>query len=124
VERYHIGKSSAGWVFVLHEIDEYDWPPAHDDYSGLARPVDWPTWLALLSESWVTIRDEYGDEISLDDMIKLVTGRARRDGGSTSDMGSDSRWDPAVGLWRTGRDSRRERAVAGQTYDIASGEFS
>jgi hypothetical protein len=126
-ERYHVGKTSVGWVFSLHVVESYEWPPDHDDFQGLARPVDWSTWMDLLSRPDVTIRDEYGDAVSLDRMEAVVTRRRRWDEGRDDDprsMGAGHWWDPAVGLWRARVDDGRSRPVPGETYDLVHGCFS
>ncbi len=54
----HIGKSSGGWCFALHVYPE----------EGIN---DWPDWQARLRH----IRDEYGDDISPEDLVAIVTNR-------------------------------------------------
>jgi len=60
-EGLHIGKSSAGWCFSLHVIPE----------EGLNSLEDWEK--RFISET--VIRDEYGDEISREEMLKTITDR-------------------------------------------------
>jgi len=62
-ERLHIGKSSAGWCFALHEIPE----------RGLTT-LD--AWMALWAQG--RIFDEYGEEIEPDRMRSIVTERSGR----------------------------------------------
>lgn len=62
-EPLHIGKSSAGWVFGLHVIPE-------EGLVGLAE------WQARWSADSSTIRDEYGETVSPDEMLKIVTERS------------------------------------------------
>lgn len=59
-ERVHIGKSSAGWVFSLHVHPE-------DDISSLDDWID----------AWRigTIVNEYGETISVDEMLLVITAR-------------------------------------------------
>jgi hypothetical protein len=59
-EELHIGKSSGGWCFALHVIPE-------NDICSLADwEAIWPTG---------TIVDEYGDELSPNAMLRVITGR-------------------------------------------------
>lgn len=58
-EELHIGKKSYGWKFTLHIIPE----------QGINELEDWR---AILKTS--QIYDEYGREISYDDMIKRIIG--------------------------------------------------
>jgi hypothetical protein len=59
----HIGKSSAGWCFSLCYNPEEDL-------------TSWEKWLGLLSRESTVIRDEYGDLVSLEVMIRIITGRS------------------------------------------------
>ena len=65
-ERLHIGKSSSGWVFALHTIPE----------DNLASLDDWVTYLR--SDS-ITIKDEYGDHVSLDALLEVIMNRGRQE---------------------------------------------
>lgn len=56
----HIGKSSAGWCFALHV------------YPG-GGPEDLEQWKATWSEGM--IEDEYGDKVSPEAMLQLITER-------------------------------------------------
>ena len=60
-DELHIGKSSAGWCFSLHEIPE----------RGL---TDWPEWRAFLNDR-PHIRDEYGRSLTLDELEQVITNR-------------------------------------------------
>ena len=74
-EPLHIGKSSAGWCFGLH---------VHPDIQSLE---DWKKrWAA----PGVTIKDEYGDTVSPDEMERIVTQRGRKSPGLTLPMGYGS----------------------------------
>lgn len=59
-ERYHIGKSSAGWVFSLHVIPEL----------GLDTLVQW-------TEFWKgkVIFDEYDRIVSAVEMVDIISNR-------------------------------------------------
>lgn len=61
--RLHIGKSSAGWVFLLHVIPE----------QNLNTLGDWKT---LWETTAGQIRDEFGEAISVTDMIKEILERS------------------------------------------------
>ena len=56
-----------GWAFAL---------VCYED----ERPKSWLEWLFFLGRPGVTIHDEYGQSISLDDFVKIVTARVRADG--------------------------------------------
>ena len=64
-ERIHIGKSSAGWCFSLNVIPE-------DNINDLN---DWKV-LWQVPES--RIMNEYGEDISVQDMILIITDRKRK----------------------------------------------
>lgn len=61
-ERKHIGKSSAGWCFTLHVIPE----------EGINDLEDWQR---IWAEPGAQITNEYGEAVSVDDMVKTVTAR-------------------------------------------------
>lgn len=71
-ESLHIGKSSYGWKFSLHAIPE----------KGL---LEWHDWEALL-RGCRRIHDEYGDDISLEDLQEVILHRDR-----SSDLGDDDK---------------------------------
>ncbi len=64
-ERKHIGKSSAGWVFALHIEPE----------NGINSLEDWKKY-------WKdkTIINEYGEEITPDEMLDNITNRSHPNG--------------------------------------------
>ncbi len=67
--RLHIGKSSAGWSFSFHAIDEWD---SWDDL-----PVSsYQQWLNWLTRSGVRIVDEYGQKVTLTEFRIMVNGKA------------------------------------------------
>lgn len=66
-EAMHIGKSSIGWPFLFHGIED----------EGLK---DWPTWKAWLMSSGSEIRDESRTTVSVDDLEKLVVAKRRHAG--------------------------------------------
>jgi hypothetical protein len=64
-EVIHIGNCSYGWCFSLHvSLDEED---------GI--PMDLDDWKILFSEPGSTIEDEYGDHVSPEEMISIITER-------------------------------------------------
>jgi hypothetical protein len=77
-EGLHIGQHAAGWRFLFH---------AHASL-GLTTLDDW---LTFLNREGVTIHDEYGSEISIDEMTATMTqtrgaeGHPLRERGRTSD---------------------------------------
>jgi hypothetical protein len=76
-ERIHIGKSSSGWEFCFE---------AHED-RGLTSLAEWRAFLADRK-----IHDEYGREVSLSDLERMV--EAKR-GQWTSQTAPDSAWGPS-----------------------------
>ena len=60
----HIGKSSSGWVFALHTIPE-------DNLTSL------DDWVSYLRSDSITIKDEYGDHVSLDALLEVIMNRER-----------------------------------------------
>lgn len=63
VEVRHIGKSSAGWCFSLHVIPE----------DGITCLEDWE---ARWSEPGTWIEDEYGRQISAEQMREVIAQRS------------------------------------------------
>ncbi len=61
----HIGKSSSGWCFSLHIIPE----------EGINCLDDWR---ARFSIEGSHIKDEYGDAVSVSDMLSIITEREGR----------------------------------------------
>lgn len=59
-EPLHIGKSSAGWCFALHLVPE-------EDIESLSN---WRDRFALGE-----VRDEYGRDITADEMVAIITDR-------------------------------------------------
>jgi len=62
-EPLHIGKSSAGWCFSLHVIPE----------AGINSLDDW---LNLFTIGSMEVYDEYGTQISKDEMVDVITNRS------------------------------------------------
>ncbi|MFC7794555.1 hypothetical protein [Streptomyces cinereoruber] len=66
-EGLHIGQSAAGWRFLFH---------SHPDL-GLTTLADWD---AFISRDDVTIRNEYGVDISPEEMRETMTETTSREG--------------------------------------------
>jgi len=65
----HIGKSSGGWTFGFHGEREQN-----PDYNPLGQVIaSFTDWKERLKKG--KIFDEYGDEISLEDFVKLVESK-------------------------------------------------
>ena len=64
----HIGKSSGGWCFALHVYPDRD-------LNNLSQ------WTLAMIEGGGFIEDEYGDRITIEDMIEVITIR-----GGTNDV--------------------------------------
>lgn len=90
----HIGKSSAGWCFSLNT----------HPYDGILSLDDWQhAW----SQPKTAIYDEYGRQVSPDEMLRVITKR-----------------DHPSGLRRHTVDGRHCIAHGEGTYDLLVGEFS
>lgn len=66
-EHLHIGKSSAGWCFTLH----------YDEEHGLTS-LD--AWRSKWSEPGWRIQDEYGERITPERMMEIITKRYHPNG--------------------------------------------
>lgn len=64
-EILHVGKSSCGWAFALHVIPE----------RGLNTLDDWKKLLI-----GAKIKDEYGDTVSYEQMLSIITNRSHPNG--------------------------------------------
>ena len=77
--KVHIGKSSFGWCFSLH-VDPHgkEWiplgkdPPERDEVLKIRTLHDWKM---LWMEPNSTIVDEYGDAMTIDGMLSVITDR-------------------------------------------------
>lgn len=79
-EPLHIGKSSAGWCFSLHVIPEL----------GINDLEDWQK-LWSVPDSF--IENEYGETITPEQMLKIITERSRPEPAiSRLNLQSDSRY--------------------------------
>lgn len=59
-EKLHIGKVSSGWRFSFRAYPEQDL-------------MSFAKWKARLAHSGTQIVDEYGNDVSFDDFVKVVT---------------------------------------------------
>jgi hypothetical protein len=66
-EGLHIGKTAAGWVFLGR---------AHGDLGLTSRSA----WAAFLEQSDVAVRNEYGREVPLAEMVETMAARRGADG--------------------------------------------
>lgn len=64
VEPIHIGKSSYGWCFSLHV----------DESLGINTLGDW---MERFNREGSSIRDEYGDRVEVEEMMKVITQRGK-----------------------------------------------
>lgn len=62
----HIGKSSAGWCFSLHVYPE----------NNINTLDDWVGLLLKTVPSQAVIKDEYGDEETIIDMVEIIKNRS------------------------------------------------
>lgn len=118
-ERIHIGKSSCGWVFLLHRVPE----------RGL---VKWGDWVDYLRKA--DIQDEDGNDVSFRDMVRCVTERKFEGrkypygmrGTAFASALEHAQWVGGVigpnGLWRC--QLRRGVEWGEGTWDYIDGEFS
>lgn len=71
----HIGGSSGGWCFSLHVSTPNDLgsePWAQNPFSYVFDLGDWLSWF---QDSAFYIANEYGDEISVDEMMRIIQNR-------------------------------------------------
>ena len=66
-EPLHIGKSSAGWRFLFHEVNKYN---DFDDDLEIHTFEQWKDFLENNND--ILILDEYDKEISVKDFLELV----------------------------------------------------
>ena len=84
-DEIHLGKSSVGWKFVFQEQEQYHNFEEFKDF-------------ILNNNEWI-IKDEYGKEISPNDLLKLIEEKQKENNPD------DFTWDKNVGGYRfTDRD--------------------
>lgn len=93
-EKLHIGKSSAGWAFSLHIIP----------YKDIRSLDDWQKLWAQGGQ----IRDEYGESVTVEEMLRTITQRSHSTG-----LRRHGRGDGSYVFVRPGE----------PTYDLADYEF-
>jgi hypothetical protein len=78
----HFGKSSAGWVFKIRQYPE----------QGLFTLYDW---MSLLASPYNTVRDEYGSDVSVAELMNTVMNRTgyRRGEGINGNTPGEGSWD-------------------------------
>lgn len=109
-EPLHIGKSSYGWCFSLHVIPE----------EGINSLDDW-------RRKWSTrgvILDEYGQKVSEEEMMRIITDRSRVQPMSKHFDYAQNHAEPGPG--NLARHSIGQHCVGhGEgTWDLIPGEFS
>ena len=107
----HIGKSSGGWCFSLHVYPD----------DGIH---DLPEWEIVWRNA--TIRDEYGDELSADEMRAIITERAwAATTPHASQWYRDNHAMPGPkGLARSAVDGSHCIGHGSGTWDLLVGDFS
>lgn len=68
-QRWHIGKSSGGWCFGLHILEDYESPNAK-------RIDSLDEWKELLTDKRFMIQDEYNSTVFPDEMVDIITNRS------------------------------------------------
>jgi len=111
-EPLHIGKSSGGWCFSLHVIPEL----------GLSSLEDWKE---LCQDQYTyTIKDEYGEAISLDKLLGIIMVRSWPRTNSNFDYERNYAEPGPSGLVRHKVDGRHCIGHGVGTWDYIMGEFS
>jgi hypothetical protein len=83
-EELHFGKSSSGWVFTVRQHPE----------QGLFTLYDW---MSLLASPYNTVRNEYGKDVDVADLMNTVMNRSgqRRGPASNGKTRGEGSWDYA-----------------------------
>jgi len=113
-ERIHIGKSSAGWCFSLHVYPE----------NGIKDLDDWETKWTIMGSR---IRNEYGQEITPQEMEKIIQDRGwpKKNEIPTVQWLNENRAVPGPkGLARHRIDGQHCTGHGEGTWDLIIGEFS
>jgi hypothetical protein len=119
-DEIHIGKSSGGWCFSLRIHPEL----------GINSLTDW---YKVWRRNKAVIRNEYGEEVSIEEMIDVVTKRKRHRQPFVPSNGYVSGEDFLVrnhavygphGLLRHTIDGRHCIAHGPGTWDLIKGDFS
>ena len=114
-EPLHIGKSSYGWCFALHV------EPDKDNF-----PHTLLEWRALFNLNSYRIEDEYGDELTTDEMLDKITNRSHPHPNTWDDYKlEDNCAEPGPNnLVRHRIDGRHCVGHGEGTWDYITGEFS
>lgn len=75
----HIGKSSAGWKFLFHNVNKYN---SFDSELELHTFLQWKEFLE--SNKDIVILNEYDEEISVKDFLNLVEEKQKEKNGEYS----------------------------------------
>lgn len=113
-EPLHIGKSSGGWCFALRV----------DPDNGIH---DLPDWEDLWGRPGVTIENEYGDAVSIDEMRATILARSWPRGPQHHDaafLEQNYAEDGPHGLLRRRIMPRHCIGHGSGTYDLCVGDFS
>lgn len=115
----HIGKSSGGWTFALHVYPE----------EGIKDLSDW---IPLFKDPDHTIKNEYGERLTADEMKAVITERSWKastkvpEGYDSWKHFHDSNYSELGpnGLMRAKIDHQRVIGHGEGTWDLMVGEFS
>jgi len=108
---HHIGKSSVGWCFSLHMDQDLEVTSLED-------------WKRVFAEPNSLIISEYGRQLSVKEMIDIITVRAfNHPTNTTFDYESNGAEPGPNGLVRSKLDDRCIGHGKG-TWDLITGEFS
>lgn len=102
--KLHIGKASAGWAFALHVWTYDDIEPVL-----VTQPRDLDGWLTLFGLEGSRIVDEHGQEMTVDEMIGVITVRT---------------WQGGPPANRAAFDGVRCVGYGNGPWDLITGEFS
>ena len=108
---YHIGKSSAGWRFLLQIYPKQDINSLED-------------WKKLMKDG--TIFDEYGEEISQEEMLKIITHKEPSENlkEQTSTTMHNEKYEVRNGLIVHSLGYGIVDNSAKETYDVCERDFS
>jgi glutaredoxin-related protein len=111
----HVGKNSAGWAFSLRV-----YPDSENEL-----PTSFPEWESWLHEPDVTIADEYGGSVEVDDLLELVQHKEPwgNDDLKEHDGEPGTYYDPDIRLLRHVVDGRTCIGHGAGTYDYMTGDF-
>lgn len=132
VERYHIGKSSAGWCFGLHVGTEAE--PLEVELRQKYAPItveirDWPDWQCAIvtgAELGWRVVDEYGRGTTLMELADIVENRSWPQSPGAHSLFDFERNKAELGpngLVRSKVDGRYCVGHGAGTWDLIVGEF-